>query len=39
MLSEAFGREVWSLGKSTYSKQMAPIALGTGEPGVIRGQA
>ena len=39
MLNEAFGREVWSLGKSTYSKQMAPITRATGEPGVIRGQA
>ena len=39
MLNEAFGREVWSLGKSNHSRQMAPITLGTGEPGVIRGQA
>lgn len=39
MLNEAFGREVWSLGRSTQARQMAPITLGTGEPGVIRGQA
>jgi len=38
MLNEAFGREVWSLGKSTYAKQMAPITRPIGEPGVIRGQ-
>jgi succinate-acetate transporter protein len=39
MLNEAFGEEVWSLGKSAYSKKLAPITMATGEPGVIRGQA
>jgi hypothetical protein len=39
MLNEAFGREVWSLGRSSQAQQMPPIALGIGEPGVIRGQA
>jgi uncharacterized protein len=39
MLNEAFGREVWSLGKSTHSKEMPPVTIPTGEPGVIRGQA
>jgi succinate-acetate transporter protein len=39
MLEEAFGREVWGLGKSKQMKQMAPVSTGAGEPGVIRGQA
>lgn len=39
MLEEAFGREMWSLGKSKMAKQMPPITTGAGEPGVIRGQA
>ena len=39
MLNEAFGREVWSLGRSTYAKQMPSITIPAGEPGVIRGQA
>ena len=39
MLNEAFGREVWSLGKSEHALQMPAITLGMGEPGVIRGQA
>jgi succinate-acetate transporter protein len=39
MLNEAFGREVWSLGRSTQAQQMPRIATGIGEPGVIRGQA
>lgn len=39
MLEEAFGREVWRLGKSRISKEMPSIAIGAGEPGVIRGQA
>ncbi|HTS29914.1 MAG TPA: acetate uptake transporter [Bryobacteraceae bacterium] len=39
MLNEAFGREVWSLGKSVESQRMPRIAVGVGEPGVIRGQA
>ncbi len=39
MLNEAYGREVWSLGKSAHARQMPPVTLGRGEPGVIRGQA
>jgi succinate-acetate transporter protein len=39
MLNEAFEREVWSLGRSAHAQQMPPVALGVGEPGVIRGQA
>ena len=39
MLNEAFAREVWSLGKTACARQMPPIAVGIGEPGVIRGQA
>ena len=39
MLNEAFGREVWSLGRSTRSQQTPAIEVGIGEPGVIRGQA
>jgi succinate-acetate transporter protein len=39
MLNEAYGREVWNMGKSAHARQMSPITLGTGEPGVIRGQA
>ena len=39
MLNEAFGREVWTLGRSAAARQMAPITVGVGEPGVIRGQA
>ena len=39
MLNEAFGREVWSLGKTAVARQLPPITVGTGEPGVIRGQA
>jgi uncharacterized protein len=39
MLNEAFGREVWALGRSTQARQMPPITVGSGEPGVIRGQA
>ena len=39
MLEEAFGRELWGLGKSRLMKQMSPISVGAGEPGVIRGQA
>ncbi len=39
MLNEAFGREVWSLGRSAQAQQMPRITLGMGEPGVIRGQA
>jgi uncharacterized protein len=39
MLHEAFGREVWKLGRTSTARQMPPITIGTGEPGVIRGQA
>jgi uncharacterized protein len=39
MMNEAFGREVWALGKSTQARQMPAITMGVGEPGVIRGQA
>lgn len=39
MLNEAYGREVWSLGKSAHDRQMPPITLDAGESGVIRGQA
>ncbi len=39
MLNEAFGREVWALGRSTQARQMPPVTIGIGEPGVIRGQA
>lgn len=38
MLNEAFGREVWSVGKSRHVREMPPIAIGAGEPGVIKGQ-
>jgi uncharacterized protein len=37
MLNEAFGREVWGLGRRRIS---APsVSIGVGEPGVIKGQA
>ena len=39
MLNEAFGSVVWPLGRSAQAQQMPPIAVGVGEPGVIRGQA
>ena len=39
MVNEAYGRDVWGLGKSAQARQMPPITAGTGEPGVIRGQA
>ena len=39
MLEEAFGHELWGLGKSRHFKEMAPVTTGAGEPGVIRGQA
>ena len=38
MLNETYGREVWALGRSPQARQMPSIALGIGEPGVIRGQ-
>ena len=39
MLEEAFGKEVWGLGKSRLAREMPPVSVGAGEPGVIRGQA
>lgn len=39
MLNEAFGREVWALGRSAQAREMPPVTAGIGEPGVIRGQA
>lgn len=39
MLNEAFGRTVWSLGKTVHTEELPPVAIGLGEPGVIRGQA
>jgi uncharacterized protein len=39
MLEEAFGHEVWGLGKSRQTREMPSVAIGVGEPGVIRGQA
>ena len=39
MLNEAFGREVWSLGRSSVARHTSGVTVGTGEPGVIRGQA
>jgi len=38
MLNEAYGRQVWSLGRSTQVQSMPRITTGIGEPGVIRGQ-
>ena len=34
MLEEAFGREIWSLGKSRQAKEMRPVSVGMGEPSV-----
>jgi succinate-acetate transporter protein len=39
MLREAYSREVLPIGKSRKVKQMPPVVVGAGEPGVIRGQA
>lgn len=39
LLSEAFGHEVWRVGKGRHLREMPPVAVGIGEPGVIRGQA
>jgi len=39
MLAEAFGREMWPVGKSRHVQEMPPVTVGTGEPGVIKGQA
>ncbi len=38
MVNEAQGREVLKVGKSRHMQSMPPIAIGVGEPGVIRGQ-
>lgn len=39
MLEDAFGHEIWSVGKSRLAKAMRPVSMGMGEPGVIRGHA
>lgn len=39
MLEEAFGHEMWGLGKSRQTRNMSSVSSGIGEPGVIRGQA
>jgi uncharacterized protein len=39
LLNETFGHEVWALGRSSQAREMPPITIGAGEPGVIRGQA
>jgi succinate-acetate transporter protein len=39
MINEAFGREVWALGRSAQAQHTPGVAAGLGEPGVIRGQA
>lgn len=39
MLSEAYGRPILSLGRSRRMREMPPVSIGMGEPGVIRGQA
>jgi uncharacterized protein len=39
LLNDAYGREVWRLGRSAHARQMPPITIGRGEPGVIHGQA
>lgn len=39
MLEEAFGHEILGLGKSRQAREMRPVTIGMGEPGVIRGQA
>src|SRR5262249_1953880 len=38
MLNEAFGGEVWGIGKTRHVREMPRVAVGVGEPGVIRGQ-
>jgi uncharacterized protein len=38
MLKEAFGREVWPLGRGSQAQRTPAITFGIGEPGVIRGQ-
>jgi succinate-acetate transporter protein len=39
MVNEAFGRDLWGLGKSRQLREMPRVSIGMGEPGVIRGQA
>ncbi len=39
MVNEAQGREVMKVGMSSRLASLAPVTIGTGEPGVIRGQA
>jgi uncharacterized protein len=39
MLSEAFGHEVWGIGKTRHVREMPPVTIGVGEPGVMKGQA
>lgn len=39
MLNEAFGRTVWGLGRTKVARRLPPVTVGSGEPGVIRGQA
>ena len=39
MLNEAFGHDVWALGRCAESMQAPRVSVGIGEPGVIRGQA
>mgnify|MGYP005812183889 CR=1 FL=1 len=38
MLESAYGRPVWPLGKTVRMKELPKVMIGTGEPGVIRGQ-
>lgn len=39
LLNDAYGHEVWKLGRSAHARQMPPVTVGRGEPGVIHGQA
>jgi succinate-acetate transporter protein len=39
MLYEAYGREVWRIGRAQQARETPPISIGMGEPGVIKGQA
>jgi hypothetical protein len=39
MLHAAYGREVWSLGRTQRAREMRPVSIGVGETGVIHGQA
>lgn len=38
MIEEAFGRSVLPLGKTEREERRAPVSVGIGEPGVLRGQ-